>query len=106
METTITDKTVAIEILKQLGGHSFIAMTGARNFISTINSLSFMLPNQKGMNPNYIKIELQLNDTYDIEFNKFGIKYGVIKLGWSRGVYTDNLISIIENKTGLSLNLK
>ena len=40
----MSDITVAKTILRQLGGRSFIFMTGARNLIASADSLSFRIP--------------------------------------------------------------
>ena len=105
MNNTITDKTIATEIFNQLGGKSFIAMTGARNFCCDSNSLGFMLSSTMTKDRiNFIKITLNVMDTYDIEFKN--LRAGVIKeVSHIEGVYNDMLKSIIEDKTGLRLSL-
>lgn len=104
MNTTI-NKTVANEILGQLGGNKFIAMTGAKNFYATNNGMGFKLPGTMTKNHiNYIKITLNCMDTYDIEF--FKIRAGVIKIIETfEGAYNDMLQDLISNKTGLRLSL-
>jgi hypothetical protein len=38
-----TDMSVSHEILRQLGGNKFIAMTGAKNFVGSENSITFRI---------------------------------------------------------------
>ena len=106
MENTITDKTVAIEILKHLGGNKFIAMTGARNFTCDNNGMGFMLPGTLTKNHiNWVNIRLNCMDTYDMEFKN--LRSGKIKIiSTIEGVYNDMLQSIIEDRTGLCLNIR
>ena len=58
---------VAKTILQQLGGNKFIAMTGAKNFGSSKNSLQFKIgKNSKSIS--HIIITLKSSDLYDVEF--------------------------------------
>ena len=103
---TQTDKTIATEIYNQLGGNHFKAMTGAKNFYATDQSLGFMLPYRLAKdNINFVKITLNLMDTYDIEFKS--VRGTIIKdICDVNMVYNDQLIEIIESKTGLNLILR
>ena len=75
-ETLIERKTkmsTAKEILNQLGGNKFIAMTGARNLGATENSLCFKLPRGFAKDSiNLVKVELDLTDTYTVHFFQCG----------------------------------
>src|SRR3990167_5993150 len=104
METK-TDKTVACEILKQLGGHRFIAMTGAKNFTCDDNSMGFMLSGTMTKDRiNFVKITLNCMDTYDLEFKN--IRASVIKDICSfEGAYNDMLRNIVSDRTGLALSM-
>jgi len=104
-EVDKSDKSVAIEILKQLGGNRFIAMTGARNFVADGNRMMFKLPGTMTKNRiNYITITLNVMDTYDIKFfNLRGDKIKVVEE--VNGVYNDMLQSVISDRTGLALSL-
>ncbi|EES0484193.1 hypothetical protein ACN662_005697, partial [Escherichia coli] len=67
-------KFVATEILNQLGGNRFIAMTGAKNFAYFDEDgecgLSFRLPSKFAMNGiNLVKIKLTFSDTYQVTFS-------------------------------------
>ena len=105
MEATKTDKTIAIEILRQLGGNKFIAMTGAKNFYATDNGMCFKLSsNMTKDRISHIKINLNSMDTYDIEY--INIRAGVIKqIDTFNGAYNDMLRDIISSRTGLTLGL-
>ncbi|KKL63739.1 hypothetical protein LCGC14_2172130 [marine sediment metagenome] len=102
METK-TDKTVAIEILRQLGGNRFIAMTGAKNFVCDNSSMSFQIPQTMTRDRiSHIKITLNSMDTYDIKyFNIRGVNIKIIDT--FEGVYNDMLQEVISNRTGLNL---
>ena len=100
-----TDKTIAVEILNQLGGNKFIAMTGARNFVCDNNSMAFKLSSTMTRNHiNWVKITLNCMDTYDLEFVSIrGIN--IKKVSEISGVYNEDLRNIIADRTGLTLSL-
>ena len=89
------------EILRQLGGNRFIAMTGAKNF--TRNDATRAITFQIGRNAagiNYVRITLNGNDTYDTEF--LSVRAGNIKVKSSeKDVYCDQLESTFTEHTGL-----
>lgn len=101
----MTDKTVAVEILRQLGGNRFIAMTGARNFTCDNNSMGFMVPGTMTKSRiNFVKITLNAMDTYDLEFKSLrGNKITLVDT--FEGAYNDNLVDVFESKTGLKTSL-
>lgn len=109
-----TDLTVANTIKTQLGGSRFVAMTKAKSFIGTNNSLSFRI----GTNPkriNGVRIVLNSNDEYDIEFAqvstpKLDLKSGEIKGGYkvkstAKGVQVAQLREVFTRHTGLLTSL-
>lgn len=106
METvTKTDKTVAIEILKQLGGNKFLVMTGAKNLTCDNNSMGFMLSSRITKNKSsFVKITLNVMDTYDIEFKSIR-NFEVKEISKIEGVYNDQLVAIFEKETGLATSL-
>lgn len=57
--------SIAQTILEQLGGNRFIAMTGARNFVSIPYGLRFRLPCRK---VNVVEITLTPMDEYNMRF--------------------------------------
>lgn len=101
----MTDKTIAIEILKQLGGQKFIVMTGARNFYAFNSGMGFKVSGTMTKKRiNWIKIKLNSLDTYDIEFiSCWGDKLKLVDK--ANGVYCDMLRGIIADRTGLALSL-
>jgi hypothetical protein len=104
----MSDMTVANTILEQLGNGRFIVMTGARNFLGDVDSLSFRLPStghfvKQGIN--YIKIRLTVLDTYEVTFGKVrGLKFAV--LSTIDNVYADGLRDLISEETGLTLSIR
>jgi hypothetical protein len=103
----MADQTVAKTILEQLGGNRFAVMTGAKNFVSHADGLSFKLPSTPHFTKsgiNFIKITLNQKDLYNVEFGKLrGLKY--TKLSQVNDVYDDGLRRLISVETGLALSL-
>lgn len=97
------DKIQASTILKQLGGNRFIAMTGAKKFSFGPLGIGFKIGrNCKSIN--YIRINLNGLDLYDIEFiriRKSNLK--VIKK--IDNIYNDQLQSTFTTYTGLNTHL-
>ena len=106
---------VAMEILKQLGGNKFLAMTGAKNLVYDDNSLNMKLPKNMSQ-ANYLKITLNSLDTYDLRFYKVTggkmnmktfevspIKEKDIKI--INCVYCDQLQEIFTQVTGMYTSL-
>ncbi|HEB0918906.1 TPA: hypothetical protein RY299_004611 [Enterobacter cloacae] len=96
-------KFIATEILKQLGGNRFIAMTGAKKFVALENGgLLFALPSNFAKNGiNHVKIILDVSDTYTISFYKVrGASIKEIKSFTM--IYCDQLQNIFTQITGLN----
>lgn len=92
----------AKELMEQLGGNKFIAMTGASNISISDNGLSMKLGKNAGK-ATHLTISLK-NDLYNLEFmNIRGSKFKVIKK--LQGVSVDNLKDVISDVTGLKLTL-
>lgn len=102
---TTATLSVAETILHQLGGRRFIAMTGAKNFVTSPDSLFFALPaNFAKHGINKVRITLNCRDLYDIEFAKMrGLKYTVIAT--LSDVYAENLRDVFTDATGLDTHL-
>jgi hypothetical protein len=109
------DNIVAMEILKQLGGNKFLAMTGAKQLTYDNNSLNIKLPKNMSQ-ANYLRITLNSLDTYDIRFYKVsGGKMNMKTFVSSpiinkdikvlNGVYCDQLQEIFTNVTGMYTSL-
>lgn len=95
--------TISETILTQLGGQKFIAMTGAKNFISEKSALSMKI-GKNNKNITHVKIELTPLDTYKIIFYK--IRGVNIKIqNKISGIYADMLQQIFTEKTGLNTYL-
>lgn len=58
---------IANAILEQLGGNKFIAMTGAKNFVSDGNTLRMTLPKNRSK-ANRLYVTLDATDTYTMYF--------------------------------------
>lgn len=106
METS-TSKSVAQEILQQLGGNKFIAMTGSKNFMADGNTLIMHLA-RNSSKANRLKITLTPMDTYTMVFYKgvtvdFQIK--IVEVKKIEGVYHDQLQKIFTSVTGLDTHL-
>jgi hypothetical protein len=100
---------IAHTIFEQLGGRKFIAMTGAKNFVShsSINSLSFKVPHA-AKKITYVEITLNERDLYDMEFRnvrftKNGGKNELVEI--HKDVFFDQLQEIFTSETGLYTSL-
>ncbi|ENK2559708.1 hypothetical protein AB3B79_003801 [Escherichia coli] len=102
-------KFVATEILNQLGGNRFIAMTGAKNFAYFDEDgecgLSFRLPSKFAMNGiNLVKIKLTFSDTYQVTFSC--VRGAMVKeVSTFDNVYCDQLECLFNEQTGLATRL-
>jgi len=95
---------VAQEILKQLGGNKFIAMTGAKNLVGSRDNFLMFNIMRNCYSINKVKITLNSMDTYDLEF--FNIKnMQAVKVKSFFGVYNTELRSTFELATGLNTSL-
>ena len=95
----------AQEVINQLGGNKFVAMTGAKAFVQdkSKKQLGFKIgKNSKGIN--YVRITLNGNDTYDVEFIKIrGMDVRVVAK--HNDVYNDELQKIFTKETGMHTRL-
>lgn len=96
---------VAQTILSQLGGNRFIAMTGAKDFLGSENSLQFRLP--KIVNGiSHVRIVLDIDDTYIVEFLKWNARKLEMHItARHTGIYCDKLQELFTNETGLFTTL-
>lgn len=95
---------VANEILRQLGGGRFLAMTGVKNPAGGENFIQFKLPKAVRNKINFVKITLNNKDLYDIEF----FYYRAMQLkpvDTVEDVYFDQLRGIFEEYTGYATSL-
>lgn len=97
---------VANTILQQLGGNRFIAMTGAKHFVGSSNSLQFSIGRGAKDKINKVKITLdEGQDLYSMEFYYFrGMNYK--KIGKAEeGLYFDMLQERFTDRTGMYTQL-
>ena len=95
---------IAKEILRQLGGNKFIAMTGAKNFLGSSgeNFLSFKFQGNRDLT--HCKIILESDDTYTMEFYKVR-GHKCLKIKTFMLIYCDKLAEIFADQTGLCLSI-
>lgn len=95
------------EILNQLGGNRFRAMTGARDFIDIGNGLRFSLPGPSGFvknGINRVRIALNGNDLYDVEFARY--RAGAYKvIAELKDVGVEDLAHVFRENTGLETRM-
>lgn len=92
---------VADTILQQLGGNKFIAMTGAKSFIGSDDSLKFKIPGGQ-----IIEVSLNGDDTYTLTVGRFNKKALEVKYSQVLNrVYADQLTEIFTHVTGLEVSL-
>lgn len=63
--------TIATTILNQLGGNHFVVMTGAKRMVAFENGLRFNI-GTNGSKANLVKVILNGDDTYTMQFWKQG----------------------------------
>jgi len=95
-------KDQAKETIDQLGGQSRLnAMIGTKNFCYGNDGVGFMFKGSKIAN--CCKININSMDLYDIKFLKMGKNLKKIKE--IKDVYSNQLINIFQQETGLALHL-
>ncbi len=65
------NQEIAQTILSQFGGHKFVVMTGAKNMVAIENGIRFNI-GQNGSKANLVKVILNFDDTYTMQFIKQG----------------------------------
>ena len=95
---------VANEIYRTLGGNKFKVMTGARNMVSLENGIAMKIGRNK-TNANWMKIELNMLDLYDVTFAKMTNKFEMKSVKEYDNVYNDMLVSLFESHTGMYTKL-
>ena len=96
-------KEVATDTFEQLGGRLFGSMVGAKNLVSLSEGnggIQFNIGKGAKNGINKVRISLNNNDTYDIEFLRVhGTK--VTPKEKVSDVYAEDLARVFENNTGL-----
>lgn len=96
--------SVAKTILEQLGGNKFAAMTGAKNFVSDTNSLTFTIGKNAAKVNKVVVCYDRSNDEYNVGFyNVRGFEAKTIRN--VDGVQADRLCAVVEDVTGLRTSL-
>ena len=90
-------------ILEQLGGHRFQTMTGARDFVSGNNLLSFRVP-KANQGINHVCIRLDTTDTYTVTFSRLR-NSDVTAVATVSSVYVETLRQVFTDHTGLQCSL-
>ena len=98
------NETIATKIMNQLGGFNRVdAMVGLKDCMVNGAGLSFKIK-LRGAAANYVKIQLNGLDLYDLEIGKLrGGNYNVIKS--MDNVYADMLKGIVETTCKVRLSL-
>jgi len=103
------NREIAEEILRQLGGNLFVAMTGAKDLMAIDDGLMFSLPRGFAKNSiNKVRIVLTPMDTYTVEFWKIGTapRYTQTQISKHDDIYVEDLRRVISDETGLALSLE
>jgi hypothetical protein len=100
-----TNLEVANEILRQFGGSRFVAMTGARQFVGSADSLRFRIPMKTRDGSNVVVVTLLPSDEY--RFETYSCRGSKItpKTTIESGVFCDTLRETFERVTGLYTSL-
>lgn len=96
--------TVHATILEQLGGNRFRVMTGAKDFVSAGNGLSFRI-GRNAKRVSHARITLRADDTYKVEFLRYSARHGLQTLAVCEQVYADRLQATFTAETGLDTHL-
>lgn len=99
--------TIANEILAQLGGGRFIAMTGAKNLVNCGDALRFALPRGLAAHGiNRVEIKLTAMDLYELTCGKWNArKLEYAEVSKAAGVYAEDLRRFFKDATGLDCTL-
>lgn len=89
-------------ILEQLGGNKFIVMTGTKNFVKNDKEKSLTMKLTKNLaKAQYLKITLNGNDLYDMEFISVNRNLDRVIKAEYKDVYFDMLQELFTKTTGL-----
>lgn len=102
----VTAKNVALEILQQLGGNRFIAMTGVRNLSFSDNGALTMHLRRNQSKAKYLRIELNGLDLYNVIFrteDKKNHSFPIVEI--FKNVYANQLQGIFTQVTGYNTSL-
>jgi hypothetical protein len=100
----MTNVEIASTILQQLGGGRFTTMTGAYNYVAGDADISFRLPAGAREEINLVRVILEANDTYRMQFLKWK-RSNFVQVREVGGVYSDMLGQVFTDVTGLDVTL-
>ena len=96
------NQEIAQTILNQFGGHKFVVMTGAKNFVAIDNGVRFNI-GKNGSRANLVKVVLDWDDTYTMSFirqgklaNEYSILIKYANKGLSKEEYNEQVKKAIE----------
>ena len=96
------NQEIAQTILNQFGGHKFVVMTGAKNFVAIDNGIRFNI-GKNGSRANLVKVVLDWDDTYTMSFirqgksaNEYSILIKYANKGLSKEEYNEQVKKAIE----------
>ena len=95
---------VANEILRQLGGNKFLAMTGSKELVGGKNMLAMKLT-RNAVKAQRLRITLEADDTYTMLFFSINKDLDLVPKAEVKGVYCDMLQGVFTEKTGLYTHL-
>ena len=102
-------QSIAKTILQQLGGRKFITMTGSSNFGGGIDEKSnpylIMRLKRNKSGARYLRITLNVMDTYDMKFMKLDKNDNLQSVSEHNGIYCDMLQDVFTEVTGLYTHL-
>jgi hypothetical protein len=96
--------TIATEILNQLGGNKFLAMTGSKNLIASNNGLRMNLSQNKS-GAKWFSVKLNSLDLYELDFFTADKNFNLTSKAAFKNVYADQLQDIFTEVTGLYTKL-
>lgn len=99
----MADLSVANIIREQIG-HKALYMIGAKNLIGSENSLTFRIMRNE-MKVTYIKVTLNGNDYYDVDFFKMKRDYTKVYISQHTDVDFTMLRKLIQDETHLYVSL-
>ena len=102
------NQQIASTIIDQLGGHKFLAMTGANSLVAGERNVFMRLPRNLTKNRiTGVRITLNYADTYDVAtcVQKGSPTFEVTWPVTVGGVYADNLREVFTHLTGLDTSL-
>lgn len=101
-----TPANAARNILAQLGGARFAAMTGATALIDLGNGLQFRIGRGARDRINSVRVVLTSSDLYSVAFYRIGRRgLDVTEVGSADAVFAEDLRSVFTAHTGLDCTL-